>query len=201
MTGESLFQEADSAQPFQKKGRRSLSKYEDPSVIESLPSSDGTVADTSDTRPASYVDGFKPVSNPCSVSTQGLNASEFLCEEGELTPRVFVFHHLYIENNWRIILTDQIIKLIFSGLYDRATAVYSTISGPDEETRKEAVQMLQSFGSKFQVLKEKRSKSYERLTLHRIRNHVTDGDLIFYFHLKGTRSLHSHLSQSQPNRV
>lgn len=151
-----------------------------------LPSSDGAEVDTA-VSPASYVDNGLQFSNPCEKKTQGSNASELVCGT-ESKPRIFVFHHLYIENNWRVILTDQVIKLIFSGLYDRATAVYSTISGPDEGTRKEAVQMLRTFGSKFQVLKQENSTTYERLTLHEIRSHVTDQDLIFYFHLKGGQS-------------
>lgn len=99
---------------------------------------------------------------------------------------VYVFHHLYIDNNWRIILEDQLMKIIFSGLYDRVTAIYSTLSGPNADTLDEAAQLLGKFGSKFQILdKQVNSTQYERLTLHQIRHHVAENDVFLYIHLKG----------------
>ena len=81
---------------------------------------------------------------------------------------------------------DQLVKLIFSGLYDRAAAVYFTVSGNNATTMNEAVQLVQSFGSKMTVLDEQfNSTQYERLTLYQIRKHVTENDLVYYWHSKG----------------
>lgn len=98
--------------------------------------------------PASYVDDVPPLMNPCSPDgVLETNATATNC-------KVYVFHHLYIANNWRVILVDQLIKLIFSGVYDWATAVFSTLSGPDAGTMEEAAQLLRSFGAKFRILEQ-----------------------------------------------
>ena len=137
----------------------------------------------SDESPASYVDDSAPVVNPCTPGVLAMNSSASNC-------KVYVFHHLYIDNNWRSILTDQLVKVIFSGLYDRATAVYSTLSGRNAASIEEAAQLLRSFGSKFQILEQQlNSDQYERLTLNQIKKHVSEDDLIYYFHLKGAPAL------------
>ena len=130
--------------------------------------------------PRSYVDAAAPFSHPCTPDgVLEKNSTGTDC-------KVYVFHHLYIANNWRPIVTDQLVKLVFSGLYDRASAVFSTVSGTDPASMEEAVQLLKSFGSKFTVLDQQlNSTQYERATLYQIKKHVTDKDLIYYFHSKG----------------
>lgn len=132
--------------------------------------------------PASYVDNASPVASPCftgppdEVPTPGGNAS---C-------KVVVFHHLYIDNNWREIIVDKLAKLIFTGVYDRAAAVYSTISGPDDSALTAAQHLLASYGSKFKILdRQINSTLYERLTLYQIKSHVSANDIILYIHSKG----------------
>ncbi len=44
-----------------------------------------------------------------------------------------VFYHVHAINNWREIALDQCTKLIYSGLYEAATAVSAGISGPTQE--------------------------------------------------------------------
>ncbi len=44
-----------------------------------------------------------------------------------------VFYHVHAINNWREILLDQCTKLIYSGLYETATAISAGISGPTQE--------------------------------------------------------------------
>lgn len=131
--------------------------------------------------PASYVDDVKPLANPCTRDgILDLNSTKGDC-------KVYVFHHLYIVNNWREVLIDQLVKLIFSGLYDRATAIYATLSGLDAGLMDEAAQLLNSFGSKFTIVDQQLNNTqYERLTLYQIKKLVTEKDLIYYWHLKGT---------------
>ena len=52
---------------------------------------------------------------------------------GDGEGRVMVFYHVHAINNWREILLDQCTKLIYSGLYEAATAVSAGISGPTQE--------------------------------------------------------------------
>ncbi len=58
---------------------------------------------------------------------------EQLTEEGE--GRIMVFYHVHAMNNWRDILLDQCTKMIYSGLYEAATAVYSGVSGPSQKVQ------------------------------------------------------------------
>ena len=46
---------------------------------------------------------------------------------------MMVFYHVHAENNWREILMDQCTKLVYSGLYEAATAVNVGVSGPTEQ--------------------------------------------------------------------
>lgn len=151
-----------------------------PTFADLLPLSGGKTDAHALHSPASFVDDAPPVLNPCSAGgSPAAVPTDPDC-------KVVVFHHLYIDNNWRAILTDQLVKLVFSGLYDRADVVFSTMSGRDAASMAEAVQLLRSFGSKFRVLEQAvNSTQYERLTLRQIKGHVSPKDLIFYFHLKG----------------
>ena len=54
-----------------------------------------------------------------------------LTEEGE--GRVIVFYHVHTVNNWRDIVLDQCTKLIYSGLYETATAIFAGVSGPTQQ--------------------------------------------------------------------
>lgn len=132
--------------------------------------------------PASYVDNFSPLTSPCLTGhpdSQDTNDTNSGC-------KIFVFHHIYVTNNWREIVVDQLTKIIISGLYDRATAVYSTLSGPSATALTAAEQLMHSFGSKFHVLDHQlNSTLYERSTLDQIRSHVSRDDRILYIHSKG----------------
>ena len=130
--------------------------------------------------PAGYVDDAKPLANPCSQDgSLEANTTQATC-------KVYVFYHLYVDNAWREILIDQLIKLLFSSLYDRATVVYATISGNDALTIAKAAHLVGTFGRKFTVLHQHlHNAQYERATLQEIKEHISDDDLIYYFHLKG----------------
>ena len=56
---------------------------------------------------------------------------EQLTEEGE----GHIFYYVYEMNNWREILLDQCTKMIYSGLYEAATAIYCAISRPPQEVQ------------------------------------------------------------------
>ena len=132
--------------------------------------------------PANYVDNASPIASPCltgSSDGHDVNGTKASC-------KLYVFHHLYIDNNWKEIIVDQLAKLVFSGVYDRATAVYSTISGHNDTEMTAAEHLLTSYGSKFRVLdRQINSTLYERLTMYQIKSHVSTDDIILYIHSKG----------------
>ena len=80
--------------------------------------------------PAIYVDSVPAIANPCYPN----GSLDMTPSNGGPGCNVFVFHHLYIDNNWKAILEDQVSKLIFSGLYDRAEAVFQLYRGATPRT-------------------------------------------------------------------
>lgn len=132
--------------------------------------------------PTSYIDSATPIASPCVTrqpDDQPTNGTKSSC-------RIFIFHHIYVDNNWREIVMDQLAKIVFSGLYDRVTAVYSTLSGRDGTAIIAAEHLITSFGAKFFVLDHQlNSQMYERLTMYQIKSHVSADDIILYIHSKG----------------
>ena len=54
-----------------------------------------------------------------------------------------VFYHVHAINNWECIVSDQLGKLVFSGLYRHMHACYSAVTGrTQEEVRRLAFRWL-----------------------------------------------------------
>jgi len=98
---------------------------------------------------------------------------------------VYIFFHIYCNSTTLDIVRDQATKIIFSGLYDDATAIYCYLAG-----NKEYVNILKDYiktlPKKF-VLKDigVDDTTYERFTMTKIKNLVHDSDKILYIHTKG----------------
>ena len=57
---------------------------------------------------------------------------------------MFTFMPMPAGNNWKLILRDQINKIMFSGLYDHLDGIYAVICGNFEEPMIEAQNFLES---------------------------------------------------------
>ena len=104
---------------------------------------------------------------------------------GSLHGNVYVFYHIYCNNNTSAVVKDQVAKIIFSGLYERVTEVKCVLTG--EEGHMGPIRsFLNDSGVKFKIQAEGvGDTSYERFTLNQIQSAVKDGDKFLYIHSKG----------------
>ena len=47
--------------------------------------------------------------------------------------RIVVFYHVHAINNWECVMSDQLAKLVFSGLYRHMAACYSGVTGRTQQ--------------------------------------------------------------------
>lgn len=103
-----------------------------------------------------------------------------------MTGKIKIFYHIFCNEKTFAVVKDQVTKIIFSGLYDRANDIYCFIAGLEEERVKEIAQYLEQSGSKFHVCETSTTDtSYERFTLTKICNYIDPEDKILYIHTKG----------------
>lgn len=104
---------------------------------------------------------------------------------------VYVFYHIYCNENTLSILKDQVTKIIFSGLYDKVKEIKCCMTG-----KKDKMEAIRSFlsesGKKFVIVAEGvDDMSFERFTLNQIPKAITDQDRFLYIHTKGVSEKHA----------
>lgn len=103
----------------------------------------------------------------------------------DILPKIYVFYHIYCIDHISIdIVKDQIIKIIYSGLYDKVDAIYCYLTGK-EEIIDFLHKYLSSVGKKIIIKIVSNDTTYERLTLLEIRNIIKPQDKFLYIHSKG----------------
>lgn len=104
---------------------------------------------------------------------------------------VYVYYHIFCNPLTLSVMKDQIIKILFSGLYDRAAEIRCCVTG-EAKLVKEASKLLKESGAKFKILAEAPDdKTFEKITLNKIRETIQPEDRFLYFHTKGvTRKEH-----------
>lgn len=108
-----------------------------------------------------------------------------LVYEGFSEYRVFVFYHIYCNQNTLEVVKDQTTTIINSGLYNRANNIYCFLAG-DEVHVMEIKKYIESLPDKF-VVKAVGvgDNSYERFTLNKIADTIQETDKFLYIHTKG----------------
>ena len=101
------------------------------------------------------------------------------------TGNVYVFYHIYCNNETIGIVKDQLAKLVFSDLYKRVTSIYCFLTG--ELTEITVIkELIALYGSKCIIVAEgPGDTSYERFTLQKIREYIKPEDKLLYIHSKG----------------
>ena len=107
---------------------------------------------------------------------------------------VKVFYHVFCNAHTMSVVREQVIKLIFSGLYHAASCVYCCLAG-DQAVIEQVQAFLSQSGRKFLVIKlGVGDTTYERFTLLAMPHYVAQDDKVFYFHSKGiTRTTTDHI--------
>lgn len=110
-------------------------------------------------------------------------------QRGGTHGRVLVFYHIYCNTNTEDIVKDQIINIIFSGLYKRVDTIHCFLVGEPGPIKK-MEELLSSSGKKFKVKATgPHDTTYERFTLLKMRDPsmhlIQPQDKLLYIHSKG----------------
>ena len=98
-----------------------------------------------------------------------------------------IFYHIFCNDNTKQVVTDQINKIIFSGLYENLSKIFCFITGKQEYIQV-IINILQKSGKKFQIMAiGVDDTTYERFTLLKIREFIVPGEKILYIHTKGVK--------------
>jgi len=103
---------------------------------------------------------------------------------------IYIFYHVYCNKNTLDVVKDQTTKIIFSGLYDTVTHVYCFLTG-EKNYIDIIAEYISILPSKFKVEAFGiNDTTYERFTLTKIINYITDNDKFLYIHSKGVSGKH-----------
>ena len=99
--------------------------------------------------------------------------------------KLYVFFHIFCNEKTMTIVSDQCMKILFSGLYDKLEAVYCFLTGAKHDIDN-IEKLVISMGKKF-IVKEKgeNDTTFERFTLLKIKPLIKPEDKLLYIHSKG----------------
>lgn len=97
----------------------------------------------------------------------------------------YVFYHIYCDKTTLDIVRDQVMKMIYSGLYAEVKQIYCFLAGSKSGIA-QIEGYFQTLPQKFKIQKRGvDDRTYERFTLNSIKDLVTDADKFLYLHTKG----------------
>lgn len=105
--------------------------------------------------------------------------------EGFVEGNIYVFYHIYCNNNTLEVLKEQVATIIESGLERRSNAIYCFLTG-DAQYIEAVKSYIGTLPGKF-IVKSVGvgDTSYERFTLNKITGIIQDSDKFLYMHTKG----------------
>jgi len=99
--------------------------------------------------------------------------------------KVYIFYHIFCNNNTADIVRDQCLRILFSNLYNRVDNIYCFLAG-DPSTIDTIATLIRQLGQKFTIAeKGPNDTSYERFTLLKIPQYIRPADKFLYIHSKG----------------
>lgn len=99
--------------------------------------------------------------------------------------KIYVVYHIYCNNNTKSIVQEQVLSIIMSGLYEEVDSIQCFLTG-DELLVKDISNFIKKAGNKFKIVETNTNdRTYERFTLLKIHDIITENDKILYIHSKG----------------
>ena len=107
-----------------------------------------------------------------------------------ITKKILVFHHSYLINRWKEIVTDQIKLMKESGLYDNANNIYLSYYGDTEEVRKDFINHTKSLDVSNKFLYHKNDENLNEFGCLQLISDTckTENAYVGYCHTKGVWS-------------
>jgi len=103
------------------------------------------------------------------------------------TGQIYVFYHIFCNENTIKLVKDQITKILFSELYSIVDKIYCFLVGDNDEIVK-VKEFIEYYDDKFTIAKEgPGDKTYERFTLESIKKYIKPEDKFLYIHSKGVK--------------
>lgn len=113
----------------------------------------------------------------------------------ETAKDIRIFYHIACINNWKSLVRDQFIKFIFSGLYDKVTAIHCFMVIPPYESAEAYKAFVQRFGRKIKIEATTSTAipegQDEWFTLGQVKRFIQDTDRVLYLHSKGVTRYNS----------
>jgi hypothetical protein len=105
---------------------------------------------------------------------------------GGANGNIYVFYHVFCNENTMPIMKDQVMKMLFSGLYKSVNSIYVFLTG-NENIINQARTFIEKCGKKFIIETPGiNDTTYERYTLTKIKSKIKADDKFLYIHDKGT---------------
>lgn len=105
-----------------------------------------------------------------------------------------IFYHIACINNWRSVVRDQFMKIIFSGLYHKTDTIHCFMVIPPYESSEDYTAYVQRFGNKIRIEQTVSttdpSGCDEWFTLGQMRSYIDPEDRVLYLHTKGVTRFH-----------
>lgn len=103
----------------------------------------------------------------------------------------YIFYHIYCDTTTLDIVRDQVMKIIYSGLYTEVKQIYCFLAGGKAGIH-QIEAYIKTLPKKFKIQKKGLDdKTYERFTLNSIKDMITDADKFLYIHTKGVTRTHT----------
>jgi hypothetical protein len=96
-----------------------------------------------------------------------------------------IFYHITCINNWKDIVREQLIKIIYSGLYEKVEEIVCFVIIPDATKIDENINYIKTFGNKIKIAETSTEKKNELYTIKNITNHINKDTKLLYIHTKG----------------
>jgi len=105
---------------------------------------------------------------------------------------LYIFYHVYCDIGALDIVKSQLTNILFSGLYKHVDKIHVFLAGKEEHINT-IESMVLGFGDKYSIAEKGiNDTTYERFTLEKIANYVTNDDKFCYIHSKGVTHVHDY---------
>jgi hypothetical protein len=116
---------------------------------------------------------------------QDMNIDQYVNIKQDTNSKIYIFYHIYCNQYTLEVLKDQMIKIIYSGLYKTCNNIYYFLTG-DNIYINICDNYIKRCGKKFIIGGVGvNDKSYERFTLLKIKKYINANDKFLYIHSKG----------------
>ena len=127
--------------------------------------------------------GMQPYRTIDQVYKDKILNSNFSLEKKEVVKKIYLVYHCFLVKNWKILVKEQIERIVNSGLYDKAEVFYCTVIDL-HDNKEEFLDLVKDYIKIKPTFFE--NNQYEHEGIKKVWETANDNDgYILYFHTKG----------------